>query len=165
MKTYGGVDVIDPHFLDPGTSWRWVVSFAPLPLYLRGNSPRYPLYKRLAGPQSRSEWRGEEKLLDPTRTRTATPRPSSPYPVAIPTVLSPWINFVRWDLGYCGHYWPIVPAPDDRWWWLWSNWWNGDWQGKQKYWENLPKRHFVHHKSHVTRPGFDPGPPRWEPSD
>jgi hypothetical protein len=24
---------------------------------------------------------------------------------------------------YCGHFWPIVPAPDDRWGWLWSNWW------------------------------------------
>jgi hypothetical protein len=34
---------------------------------------------------------------------------------------------------YCDHYWPVVPAPDDRWWWLWSNWWNGDWQGKPKY--------------------------------
>jgi hypothetical protein len=34
---------------------------------------------------------------------------------------------------YCGHYWPIVPAPDDRWWWLWSNWWNEDRQGKPKY--------------------------------
>jgi hypothetical protein len=21
--------------------------------------------------------------------------------------------FVRLDFGYCGHYWPIVPAPDD----------------------------------------------------
>jgi hypothetical protein len=28
---------------------------------------------------------------------------------------------------YCGHFWPIVPAPDDRWGWLWSNWWNEDW--------------------------------------
>jgi hypothetical protein len=36
---------------------------------------------------------------------------------------------------YCGHYWPIVPAPDDRWWWLWHNWWNEDWQGKPKYLE------------------------------
>jgi hypothetical protein len=33
---------------------------------------------------------------------------------------------------YCGHFWPIV-QPDDRWGWLWSNWWNGDWQGKPKY--------------------------------
>jgi hypothetical protein len=37
-----------------------------------------------------------------------------------------------WDFGYCGHYWPIVPTPDDRWWCLWRNWWNEDWQGKPK---------------------------------
>jgi hypothetical protein len=44
---------------------------------------------------------------------------------------------VGWDwresTWYCGHYWPIVQAPDDRWWWLWSNWWNENWQGKPKY--------------------------------
>jgi hypothetical protein len=31
--------------------------------------------------------------------------------------------------------------------------------------ENLLRRHFVHHKSHLTRPGIEPGPPRWEASD
>jgi hypothetical protein len=31
--------------------------------------------------------------------------------------------------------------------------------------ENLPQRHFVHHKSQMTRPGVEPGPPRWEASD
>jgi hypothetical protein len=30
---------------------------------------------------------------------------------------------------------------------------------------NLPQRHFVHHKSHMTRPRLEPGPPRWEASD
>jgi hypothetical protein len=42
---------------------------------------------------------------------------------------------VGWDLrhqvlrpllAYC-------TAPDDRWRWLWRNWWNEDWQGKPKY--------------------------------
>jgi hypothetical protein len=31
--------------------------------------------------------------------------------------------------------------------------------------EDLSRRHFVHHKSHLTRPGIEPGPPRWEASD
>jgi hypothetical protein len=26
----------------------------------------------------------------------------------------------------------------------------------------LHQRHFVHQKSHLSTPGFDPGPPRWE---
>jgi hypothetical protein len=31
--------------------------------------------------------------------------------------------------------------------------------------ENLPHRHFVHHKSHLTRLVREHGPPRWEASD
>jgi hypothetical protein len=33
---------------------------------------------------------------------------------------------------HIAHYWPIVPAPDDGWWWVWSSQWEG-WQGKQTY--------------------------------
>jgi hypothetical protein len=71
-------DCIDPRFLDLGTSWRWGVSFTPRPLYPRRKSPRYPLDRRLGGPQSRSGRRGEDKILVPTGTRTPTPWSSSP---------------------------------------------------------------------------------------
>jgi hypothetical protein len=38
-------------------------------------------------------------------------------------------------LGTSATNWPIVPAPGDRWWWVWSSRWNENWQGKPKYWE------------------------------
>jgi hypothetical protein len=46
------------------------------------------LDRRLGRSQNRSGRRGEEKILDPTGTRTPTPQPFSPQPVAIPTALS-----------------------------------------------------------------------------
>jgi hypothetical protein len=49
-----GSGCIDPRFLDLGTSWRWLVRFTSRSLYPRGKSPRYPLDRRLGGPQSRS---------------------------------------------------------------------------------------------------------------
>jgi hypothetical protein len=39
-----------------------VVSFTPLPVYLRGKNPQYPL-DRLGGPQSQYGHGGEEKYL------------------------------------------------------------------------------------------------------
>jgi hypothetical protein len=46
------------------------------------------------------------------------------------------VSFSGWgeteSTWYVSHYLAIVPAPDDRW-WLWSSWWNEDWQGKPKY--------------------------------
>jgi hypothetical protein len=81
MKAYGGSECIDPHFVDLGTSWRWVVNCPPRPLYPK---ERGPLNRMLGGQQSRSGRRGEEKILDPTRTRTSTPRSSSYNDCAIP---------------------------------------------------------------------------------
>jgi hypothetical protein len=69
-----GSGCIDPHCLDLGTSWRWVVTFMNRPLYHCGKNPRYPLDRRLDGPQSRSGRRGEEKILDRNGTRTLTSR-------------------------------------------------------------------------------------------
>jgi hypothetical protein len=36
-------------------------------------------------------------------------------------------------LGTAATVWPIVPAPCDRWLWLWSSRWNANWQGNPKY--------------------------------
>jgi hypothetical protein len=83
-----GSGCIDPYFFDFGTSWSWVVSFTPLPFYPRGKSPRYPLDRRLAAPQSPSGRCGKDKILDPTGTRTPSPRSSTLQPFAIPTELS-----------------------------------------------------------------------------
>jgi hypothetical protein len=49
--------------LDLGTGWRLVVSFTLLPLSPRGNRPRYPLNRRLGGPQSRSGSYEEKKIF------------------------------------------------------------------------------------------------------
>jgi len=55
---------IAPRILDVGTRRRrWVVSFALWPLYPPGNNPRYPLDRRLDGPQRRSGRYGEEKIF------------------------------------------------------------------------------------------------------
>jgi hypothetical protein len=79
----------------------------------------------------------------------------------------PWKSFAVWNSSpfiffswgetestwYCDHYWPIVPARDDRW-WLWSNRWNANWQGKPKYSEKT----YPSASSSTTNPTWpDPG--------
>jgi hypothetical protein len=43
-----------------------------------GKEPRYPLYRRLGGPQSQSGRCGEEKILHPTGTQTSNSRVIQP---------------------------------------------------------------------------------------
>jgi hypothetical protein len=65
-------------------------------------------------------------------------------------------------LGTSATHWPIVPAPGDV---RMEN--LVEWMARETevLGENLPRRQFVHHKSHLTRPGIEPGPPRWEAND
>jgi hypothetical protein len=57
-------------FLDLGTSWRWRWSASRPCHFTPGKKPRYPFYRRLRGPQSRSGRYGEVKIFYPTGTRT-----------------------------------------------------------------------------------------------
>jgi hypothetical protein len=66
-------------------------------------------------------------------------------------------------LGTAATDWPIVPAPGD--------YDDGEFggmkfgRGNRSIRKYLLQCHFVHHhKSHYTRPGFEPGPPLWEAS-
>jgi hypothetical protein len=65
-------------------------------------------------------------------------------------------------LGRSAIYWPIVPALVIVTMENLVEWMGGE---TEVLGENLPRRHFVHHKSHLTRPGIEPGSPRWEASD
>jgi hypothetical protein len=59
---------------------------------------------------------------------------------------------------YCDHFWSIVPARDGRWRWLWSNWWNENWQGKPKYSEKTcPSVTFSTTNPTWADPGSNPG--------
>jgi hypothetical protein len=65
-------------------------------------------------------------------------------------------------LGTSDIYWPIVPAlvivrMENL-----VEWMAGE---TEVLGENLPRRHFVHHKSHLTRPRIEPGLLQREASD
>jgi hypothetical protein len=51
-----------------------------------------------------------------------------------------------------------LPAPNDRRWWLWGNWWNEDWQGKSKYTDKIcPSSTFSTTNPIWPDPGSNPG--------
>jgi hypothetical protein len=84
--------------LDLVTKWRWVVSFTPLPLYPGGNWRRYPLDRKLGGPQSRYRRYREEKNLAPAGIRTPAVQPVARRYAdwAIPTPNNVQSNKTNW---------------------------------------------------------------------
>jgi hypothetical protein len=69
--------------LDVAPRWRRVINFTPRPLYPQEKSQRYPLDRRLHGPQGPC---GQDKNISPAGNRSLAVQP-----VAIPTELSPTI--------------------------------------------------------------------------
>jgi hypothetical protein len=73
MKAYGGVDVYIHIFLTSAlVGGEWSAS-RPCRFIHRGKSPRYPLDRRLGGPQSRSRRGGEENILVPPGDSNSDP--------------------------------------------------------------------------------------------
>jgi hypothetical protein len=75
----------------------------------------------------------------------------------------PYLFFIIGGVGL-SPFWPIVQAPDDRWGWLWSNWWNEDWQGKPKYSDKtcpapLCPPQIPHDQTRARTPGHRGGKP------
>jgi hypothetical protein len=89
-----GSGCIDPHFLDLGTSWRWVIGFTPRPLNPRGNSSWYTFDRRLVDPRASLDDVEKRKFLNlPGLELRPLSRPACSQPLyrlwdAIPTPLS-----------------------------------------------------------------------------
>jgi hypothetical protein len=67
--------------------------------------------------------------------------------------------FGLWGYWHCGHSWPIVPASDD------SGEADGMYIGRgnrSSRRKPVPAPLLSITKSHMTRPGFEPWPPRWD---
>jgi hypothetical protein len=64
------------------TEFFLVVSYTTLPLYHQENSPRYPLDRRLGGPQSRPGLYGEQKTLFPLKAPAVHPVKGKVVPCA-----------------------------------------------------------------------------------
>jgi hypothetical protein len=73
----------------------------------------------------------------------------------------PWGGVRLSLLGMSANIWPIVPARDGRWWWVWSSRWNENWRGKPKYSEKTCPSATLS-TTNPTWPGIEPRLPRWE---
>jgi hypothetical protein len=109
----------DPNFLDLGTSWRWVVSFSPLPLFPRGKSPRYPLERIWVDPRAGLDDGEKRKFLTlPGLELRPLGRPARSQSLSRLLGYVFWIGIVGGGvqlgpLGTAATNTPIMPAPGD----------------------------------------------------
>jgi hypothetical protein len=91
--------------------------------------------------------------------------------VVYSTYKTRWISFFFLELGenkstsHVGHYLAYCTSPE--WWMMMSVEQSVEWMAGETevLGENLPPCRFVHHKSHMTWPGLESGPPLWEVGD
>jgi hypothetical protein len=84
---------IDPHIVDLGIGWRWVVSFTPLLLYPRGKSPLVPSDRRLGGPRAGLDDVEKRKFLTVPGLELRPLGLPTHSAVAIPTALSQLLQY------------------------------------------------------------------------
>jgi hypothetical protein len=102
-KGVWGSGCIDPYVLDLGASWRWVISFTHRSLYPQGKSPRYPLDRRLGGPQNRPARSGENSwpYRDSNSEASVVQPVSSHYTgYCIPAPINNWYNYITTSYTY-----------------------------------------------------------------
>jgi hypothetical protein len=139
MKAYWGSGGIAPRILDLGTRWRWVVSFTRRPLYPHGNSPRYPLDRRLGGSESR-EPVVKRKIPRPCRSSSlwpsavplSYPGPCSKFRKVKAKLSTPWrrsgewsysstpsltsaLDGSKWSASHPSRFMPTERAPATHW--------------------------------------------------
>jgi hypothetical protein len=149
---------------------------APAALESRGKDPRYPLYRRLGGPKSRSGHRGYRK--DPFASagdRTSIARPvarhytdwaqAQQYEEKWKGLFSSWMWGGSSTQAWTPTYVSILSIPQMIWVWRATVEWYIDRGNPKKSEKDLSHCYFVHHKSHMDWPGSEPGSPRWEDGD
>jgi len=78
MKTYWGSGGTAPRILNLDSTWRWVVSFAPRPLYTQGKKTGTHWIGGCVGPEADAEAKRKNPIIAPAGNWTLVVKPVAP---------------------------------------------------------------------------------------